>query len=523
MKAARVLIALFIAALVGLPILLRPAAGADDDATPHVIVITPHNEQIRYEFARGFRTWHDRVYGSPAAVVWSTPGGASEIRRMLIASTEHDLKRGAPVGGDADLMFGGGSYEFEQLSKPVTVIVDGVQRSATILEPVVFSEGVLNMAYGDNDIAGRRLYDPRGMWYGVALSSFGMVYNAPLLAARGVPAPARWQDLADPRMRGWVAIVNPAQSGAVATAFETILNWCGWEDGWRILRRAAANSRTIAASSSRIPLDVADGDAALGVCIDFYGRFEAQALIDDARSAGRVPDERLKFVDPAGETTIDADPVAMLRGAPHAELARRFIEFCITDEAQALWQMPRGSAGRIDGPERYELRRLPATRRFVGRFVTETIDGIDPFEVTAPLATDPNMRGFIGPMFGGLCIDQHDELRALWHSIISHPAYPPTTPGEHAPLVRSTDVTDPELRTMLERFDALPVLEAPGGAELALGNPANLAALRTGWLNGGWKDAGLWPEGANPTTQLRRRCAALVRFEANRSRTSIQP
>jgi hypothetical protein len=296
----------------------------------------------------------------------------------------------------------------------------------------------------------------------------------------------------------------------VATAFETILRRCGWQDGWRVLRRAAANARTIAASSSRIPVDVADGEAAVGVCIDFYGRFEAQALIDDARRAGKEPDGRLAFVDPVGETAIDADPVAMLRGAPNPGLARRFIEFCISDDAQALWQMPRGSTGRIEGPELYELRRLPATRRFIGRFVTETIDGIDPFAVAAPLAKDSTMRSFIGPMFSGLCIDHHKLLRMQWKRIISHPAYPQPKPGEHAALVRAEDVSDPSLKGMIEAFDAMPVLPAPDGGTKALWDPSNLAALRAGWLKGEWKDQGLWPAGTAPAIELRRRCAALV-------------
>jgi ABC-type Fe3+ transport system substrate-binding protein len=514
MNLPRLLIGVFIVVLVSLPLALRRSAPGVAKGVPSIVVITPHNEQIRHEFGRAFARWHERVHGTPAAVVWSTPGGTSEIRRMLVASVESDLSSGKPVGGDADLLFGGGSYEFDLLSKPISVTVDGEQRSATVLEPVVLPEGFLNMAYGDNDIAGNKLYAPDGAWYGAALSSFGMVYNGRLLEPLGVPAPARWQDLADPRLAGWVAMVNPSQSGSVATAFETILRRCGWQDGWRILRRAAANARTIAASSSRIPVDVADGEAAVGVCIDFYGRFEAQALIDDARRAGKEPDGRLAFVDPVGETAIDADPVAMLRGAPNPELARRFIEFCISDDAQALWQLPRGYSGRIDGPEQYELRRLPATRRFIGRFVTETIDGIDPFEVAAPLSKDSTMRSFIAPLFSGLCIDHHKALRAMWRSIIEHPAYPKPKPGEHAELVRADDVTDPGLKAMILAFDAMPVLPAPGGTTLALWDPANLATLKTGWLKGEWKAEGLWPAGTSPAIDLRRRCAAMVAEQA---------
>ena len=142
--------------------------------------------------------------------------------------------------------------------------------------------------------------------------------------------------------------------------------------------------------------------------------------------------------------------------------------------------------------------------------MTETIDGIDPFEVAAPLSKDSTMRSFIAPLFSGLCIDHHKALRAMWRSIIEHPAYPKPKPGEHAELVRADDVTDPGLKAMILAFDTMPVLPAPGGTTLALWDPANLATLKTGWLKGEWKAEGLWPAGTSPAIDLRRRCAAMV-------------
>jgi ABC-type Fe3+ transport system substrate-binding protein len=41
-----------------------------------------------------------------------------------------------------------------------------------------------------------------------------------------------------------------------------------------------------------------------------------------------------------GRTYVDADPISVLRGGPNPDLARRFIEFTLTEEAQALWQFP---------------------------------------------------------------------------------------------------------------------------------------------------------------------------------------
>ena len=48
-----------------------------------VVIITPMNEVIRYEFARGFSEWHRRNFGRPANVDWRALGGTSEIMRYL--------------------------------------------------------------------------------------------------------------------------------------------------------------------------------------------------------------------------------------------------------------------------------------------------------------------------------------------------------------------------------------------------------------------------------------------------------
>ena len=76
-------------------------------------------------------------------------------------------------------------------------------------------------------------------------------------------------------------------------------------------------------------LEVAAGETAAAVCIDFYGRYEAQRTRDAAIRAGLVGEGaqgRIGYVDPPGETVIDPDPVALLTGAPDPELARWFVD-----------------------------------------------------------------------------------------------------------------------------------------------------------------------------------------------------
>ena len=484
--------ALALLALLVVPFLVRGGAagrGPGGDAD-EVIVITPSTEQIRDEFGATFAEWHERNFGRPARVTWSAPGGAVEIRRLLTSAWESRLRQGLEVGGDADVLLGGGSFEFELLKRPVRVQVDGVERSASVLQPAGLDPAFVADRFPQAELAGQRLFDPEGHWYGVALSTFGLVWNRPALERLGVQPPQRWADLADARLQGWITMVNPSQSGSVLAAFDSVVQRVGWARGVAILRRAAANARTFAPSGTRGPLDVASGDAAMAVAIDFYARFEAQAV---ARAGDPA---RVGFTAPAGESAVDPDPVAILRNPPHPEMARRFVAFCLSDEAQRLWQLPVGSEG---GPRWHELRRMPIVRSVYERDGARFVDRVDPFrEASPPAHAARGSRSVLAVLFSAMAIDCADELREAWRAIAHHPAFPRDRGG----LVLAEDVEDAHLRALLERFDALPAVPAPGGS-LSVADPAALESIDRGWIRGGWSGEALWNPQDRPNDALR--------------------
>jgi len=491
--------------LIGIPLVVQPEGGAaavSDDA-PRVIILTPHNEQIRAEFSHAFTRWHEQMGYGPVRVEYRVPGGTNEIRKMLQAQFTSALERGRDPGGSADLVFGGGSYEFGVLKRGVSVDVGGVTRTVSILAPPGFTDDEIDLPaiFGDGAIGDALLLDPDGYWFGTALSGFGIVYNRDALRVIGVSEPAQWEDLCDPRYLGWLALVNPLQSGSITSAFHAILQHEGWERGWAILRRMAANARYFSGSSLKPPADVLQGDAAAGVCIDFYGRFQMQAV----RLAGDA--QRLQYIDPPGGS-IDADPIAMLYGAPNPEVARRFIRFTLSPQGQALWQLYAQSVlemdcdgGVVHGPRTFELRRLPVRADVYAPFAGMVTDeGVDPFVRVEPARyVMPASRTFLAPLFAAMAIDNHSALQRAWRRIITHPAYP-----QGGGIVMAGDVSDPHLRAMLLQFDALPAVDAPGGERRWLGDPALLPEIRAGWMEGGWRDAELWHREDDPAAALRR-------------------
>jgi iron(III) transport system substrate-binding protein len=492
----RVLIFVALAIILGIPFALRPASPQRTDAdVPRLIVVTPHVQQIRHEMGEAFARWHLAEYGSPVQIDWRTPGGTSEIIKQLEAQYIAALKGGryaqAPSpDGDGliqlppgsigfDLMLGGGSYDHGRLKKGVRtrIALDGQPRDVhlTMSEPAGFPQSQLEQWYGQNKIGAQLLYDPDQYWLGTALSSFGIVYSRDVLAQLKIPEPRSFADLTDPRYQGWIALADPRQSGSITTAFEAILNNEGWDRGWRILREMTANARYYTNSSTKPPIDVSAGEAAAGLAIDFYGRTQGQSILLPGQSAA---DSRVAYIDPPGEVYIDADPVSLLRGGPNPDLARRFIAFTLTEEAQALWQFPAiqtsmhsaenplGPRGERMGPQLYELRRMPVRRVMYERYMPSFVDQVNPFEIAAD--TPPRgWRPALGIMMGAFAIDTAREQRAAWRALDQ---------------ARSDPGLDPDrLAAMEAAFYAWPQTSVHG--QSLPFTPENFAAIEAAWRN----------------------------------------
>lgn len=72
-----------LAFIVAVPFALKPEDDLLAEADDTIVVITPHNEQIRYEFSRAFGDYYKRETGRTVRIDWRMPGGTSEIARYI--------------------------------------------------------------------------------------------------------------------------------------------------------------------------------------------------------------------------------------------------------------------------------------------------------------------------------------------------------------------------------------------------------------------------------------------------------
>src|SRR5262249_31930774 len=146
--------------------------------------------------------------------------------------------------------------------------------------------------------------------------------------------PLHWADLGRPGFHGWISAGDPRMTGSVHMVYEVILQSHGWDEGFRLLLSLGANTHTFIRDSGTLTRTVASGEVAAA------GNLDANALTAVARDP-----ERMDYHLPEGETLINPDAIAVLRGAPHKELARAFVEFTLSDAGQLLFLLRPGQPG----------------------------------------------------------------------------------------------------------------------------------------------------------------------------------
>jgi ABC-type Fe3+ transport system substrate-binding protein len=432
------------------------------------------------EFAASAQAWW-RQQGKPwpagaaDAVVGSRPPRADRPDLLAIHEAFRRVDDPRQVSVGIDLLFGGGAFDHMVAYRAGLSVAPWARDQAppglltapdgTVLIPEQFS--------------GETCRTPT--LFGNAASMFGIVYNVDRLRDLGVRMPpSRWDDLADPIYAGSVGLADPTKSGSSAKAFEMIIQQKmrqaanaagfdvatiarfegeidayaarlgpkyrrgevpagvpaayqaalerGWVDGMLLIQRIGANARYFTDSAGKVAIDVSMGDAAVGMAIDFYARYQAQV------TAGPLGDQRMVYVTPVGGTSVSCDPIGLLRGAPHREVALRFIEYVLGEDGQQLWTYLPGTPG---GPQRYALRRLPVRRDFYPspvpaiqaayerhrRYAADDLGdpSIDPYQVARHFTYYPRWtaRHFAvqREIIRAMALDSGDDLRAAWRTL----------------------------------------------------------------------------------------------------------
>ena len=441
-----------------------------DDDCDYLVIVTPNSDQIKYEFARAFEEHYFKKYNRKVQVDYRSIGGTSDIVRYIYDRYQSEFKnyyenilqrdwnseaeqnfanyrlkdwnseagiaRKAFLNSDVsigiDLFWGGGIYDQNRHAQRGFAVNAGVAER----HPEYFAEEVIPMNY-----AGEKIYDEKGRYYGVCLSSFGICYNIDRLkelecdcyANRQNYLATEWKTLGDKHFFNSLILADPSKSGSVNKCFETIIQasmreavaeygeekGCviGWADGINLIKRMVGNTLFITDSASKVTREVAFGNGSAGIAIDFY------ALLENEYSAANSPDKSalIYYCAPKSGSPIGVDPIQLLRGAPNRKAAEEFIDFLLSVEGQKIWDYRVGTPG---GPFKYALRRPPVRRdlyqeKYLKYFADPTYN---PYENAGGVIYRGDWTGkyfgLIGPLIRCTMLDAEKELKSAWLAII---------------------------------------------------------------------------------------------------------
>ena len=278
--------------LLGLALLLalcgcvpRTGSAAPDyapDEAHRLVVYTSHKEEVWQPIVKEFeeRTgiWVDVVYGATSELL------------------ERIAQEGRTPQGD--VMFGGGVESLE-----------------------TYRDCFIPYACAGAEHVPGQFRSPENLWTPFSALPVVLVYNTKLVDPEQVSG---WADLLDPALRGRIAFPDPAASGSSFTALVTMINALGG-DREEVIRAFAENLGGAQLDSSGAVLTaVADGSALAGVTLE---ETALKRIADGMDIAMVYPEDGLSCVP---------DGSAVIKGAPHEENAKLFLDFTISLEVQEL-------------------------------------------------------------------------------------------------------------------------------------------------------------------------------------------
>jgi CxxC motif-containing protein (DUF1111 family)/ABC-type Fe3+ transport system substrate-binding protein len=190
-----------------------------------------------------------------------------------------------------------------------------------LLQTLVHSHTDLPKTLGPSFIS-----DADGFYAASELAAYGFVINPEALAAAGLPTPQSWEDLADPMFAGQLSLPAP-RVGFAPVMIDTVLQSYGWDRGWALWSEITANADLARRGASFIEDELASGNNAVGVVIDFF----AMSAI-----AGGAP---LDFVYPE-QNGVNPAHVAVFAQAANAQGAQAFAGFVLSAAGQQIMLHP---------------------------------------------------------------------------------------------------------------------------------------------------------------------------------------
>lgn len=235
--------------------------------------------------------------------------------------------------------------------------------------------------------------DTLGRFEAVETAGFAIVANERYLERKNLEMPERFADLADRKYAGHVALPVPSRVGFAPPIYEHWLQVNGWQAGFGVIARLAANAELVSSGGTGVVDRVARGRSGLGVTMDFFAK---NAAAQGAPVTVRYP----------LDTLFSPAHVAILARTRRPDTARRFVDFVLSPEGQRL----------LLDPSIARLPMRPAAYR------SAPVGVINPFSIADLADAHDASRGMrrqpiVTALFDAAFTNRHEQLCELWQRL----------------------------------------------------------------------------------------------------------
>lgn len=174
--------------------------------------------------------------------------------------------------------------------------------------------------------------DPDKTFTVARLGTLGIAFNTDNAAKAG-KVPKTWADLLDPAFKNKVVIANPTLSGTSFMSCAMLVEKFGWD----YFNKLKANGAKIGQGSGQVVDDTASGDFTACIAVDYIA-------LDKIQKGAH-----LKLVFPP-EMLVIPSPIAIMKASPNKPAARKFVDFLLSREGQAIVAAAGTLPARADVP-----------------------------------------------------------------------------------------------------------------------------------------------------------------------------
>ena len=169
--------------------------------------------------------------------------------------------------------------------------------------------------------------DAEGYWTGIYVGYLGFSSNAKLLKEKGIPVPQTWEDLLRPELKGQVSMANPGASGTAYTMLATIVQLMGEEKGLEYMKKLNGQIKVYQKTGTAPARMAGQGEVTVGL-----------TFLHDAIKYQEEGMKDLVLSAPAEGTGYEIGAVAIIKGGPDQEAAKKWVDWALSKKGQEFGQ-----------------------------------------------------------------------------------------------------------------------------------------------------------------------------------------